>query len=258
MRIQYQSDLHLEFMPSLADYALPRVGADVIVIAGDIGVHSDPRYIDWTLEATAGTPTIVVAGNHEPYGSSRQQSLHIWRQATANTHIHFLEKAQCELQGVRFLGATLFTDYNLRGDREKAMHVAALGLNDHRMVQYGDRMFTPDDAYTEHCLARQFLQDALSRHFPGPTVVVTHHAPSPQCWGSGVPAKLARPDALAPAYVSDLESIMAKHEIALWFHGHLHHSVDVVRHGTRVLSNPRGYWPDALNPAFEPDKIVAL
>lgn len=258
MRIQFQSDLHLEFMPSPSDYVIPQVGADVIVIAGDIGVKSDPCYVDWVLKATAGTPTVVIAGNHEPYGSSWQSSLHVWRQATANTHVHFLEKDQVEIQGVRFLGTTLFTDYELRGNRHSAMAAAASGLNDHHLVQYEDHRFTPGDALLEHRLARQFLKDALCQPYPGQTVVVTHHAPSPMCWGGGMPAKLARPERLAPAYVSNLEWIMEHHDIQLWFHGHLHHSVDVVLHGTRVLSNPRGYWPDALNPAFEPDKVVEI
>lgn len=258
MKIQFQSDLHLEFMASPFDYALPQAGADVIVMAGDIGVNSDPGYVDWVLKVTAGTPTVVVVGNHEPYFSSRQSSLDVWRQATANTHVHFLEKDQVEIQGVRFLGATLFTDYNLHGNRQSAMAAAAAGLNDHRLVQYGDHWFTPDDALAEHRLARQFIADALCQPFTGRTVVVTHHAPSPRCWGTGVPAKLARPEQLAPAYVSNLESMMADHDIQLWIHGHLHHSVDVHLHGTRVLSNPRGYWPDALNPAFEPDKTVEI
>ncbi|MCW8328720.1 metallophosphoesterase [Photobacterium sp. SDRW27] len=255
MRVQYQSDLHLEFMPEPADYSIPQTDADVIVLAGDIGVRCDVRYIDWVLSQTRNKFTIVVAGNHEPYQSTWQKCIRSWRNATRGTHVHFLECESIEAFGARFLGATLFTDYDLFGSHDESMICAAAGLNDHRQVcvEPTFRAFTPSDALEKHIAAIDFLEAELGKPYIGKTVVVTHHAPSPRCL-----AQSFRDHYLAPAYASDLEHIMVKHEITAWFHGHLHYSVDFQVHHTRVLCNPRGYWPHQLNADFEPSKIVVI
>lgn len=261
MRIQFQSDLHLEFMPDPSDYSIPRTDADVIVIAGDIGVNSEIRYIDWVLDETHDKPTIVVAGNHEAYMSTWQQCYRNWRHATKGTHVHFLEQEVVELGEVRFLGATLFTDYLLDGDRIKSMSCADIGMNDHRLVYLEPRneRFKASDALGIHLATREFLDTELKKDYAGKTVIVTHHAPSSRCFIKTVArSNICRSDLLAPAYASDLENIMASYEISVWFHGHLHHSVDLQIHRTRVLCNPRGYWPNSLNPAFEPDKVVDI
>ena len=255
MRIQFLSDLHLEFMPEPSDYSIPKTEADVIVIAGDIGVQGDIRYIDWVLRETCGTPTVVVAGNHEAYLSTLQHSIRNWRSATKGTHIHFLERDVAEIGGTRFLGATMFTDYLLYGDRAVAMCCAEFGLNDHRLIllEPNAQKFMPSDALQIHLESRRFLETELEKAYGGKTVVVTHHAPSARSLTKG-----SRPDALSPAYASNLEDIMARFEISLWFHGHLHHSSDFYVHRTHVLCNPRGYWPHHLNPDFDPAKVIEI
>ena len=255
MRIQYLSDLHLEFMPAPSDYSLPRTNADVIVIAGDIGVQGDVRYIDWVLEETRGKPTVVVAGNHEPYLSTLQRSIRNWQNATRGTHVHFLEREVAEIGGTRFLGATMYTDYLLYGDRATAMYCAEIGLNDHRLVflEPDLQRFMPGDALQIHRASRQFLETELGKAYGGKNVVVTHHAPSPRSLING-----SRPDVLSPAYASDLEDMMARYEISVWIHGHLHHSADFFVNRTHVLCNSRGYWPDRLNPDFDPAKVIEI
>lgn len=60
MKIQYLSDLHLEF----ASMKLPVSEADVVVLAGDI--HSDGRKaIDWA--SSFPQEVIYILGNHEFY-----------------------------------------------------------------------------------------------------------------------------------------------------------------------------------------------
>lgn len=255
MRIQFLSDLHLEFMPEPADFSIPVTDADVIVIAGDIGVQGDIRYIDWVLDETRGKPTVVVAGNHEPYLSTLQFSIRNWQSATRGTHVHFLEREVAEVGGARFLGATMYTDYELYGDRAVAMCCAEIGLNDHRLVRLEPELerFLPGDALQNHRQSRQFMEAELAKTYTGKTIVVTHHAPSPRSL-----TRSSRPEALAPAYASNLEALMARYEIAIWFHGHLHHSADYYVHHTHVLCNPRGYWPSQLNPDFDPAKVTDI
>jgi hypothetical protein len=95
----------------------------------------------------------------------------------------------------------------------------------------------------------------LALPFAGPTVVVTHHAPSLR----SVPARFAG-SPLNPNFVSDAEHLLADSHARLWVHGHLHDSCDYAVHGTRVLCNPRGYARDGINenPHFDPQLMVDI
>jgi Icc-related predicted phosphoesterase len=94
----------------------------------------------------------------------------------------------------------------------------------------------------------------LAQRLDGKTVVVTHHAPSSQ----SVHPRYAR-DLLTPAFASSLENLMdGGDRPALWLDGHMHKSYDYEVYGTRVVCNPRGYAPDALNRDFWPDLVVDI
>ena len=58
-------------------------------------------------------------------------------------------------------------------------------------------------------------------------------------------------DLLTPAFASNLENLMDGDRVALWIHGHMHESFDYEIYGTRIVCNPRGYAPMALNEGFE-------
>jgi len=83
--------------------------------------------------------------------------------------------------------------------------------------------------------------------------VVTNHAPSSQ----SVHPRYAN-NLLTPAFASNLENLMDGDRVTLWSHGHMHESFDYDVYGTRVICNPRGYSPEALNPDFRPDFVVEV
>ena len=93
---------------------------------------------------------------------------------------------------------------------------------------------------------------ALARHDPAPTIVVTHHAPSPR---SETPGYANGP--LSPSFVSDLGVLLAHSGIPLWIHGHTHYNVDYQLGATRVLTNQRGY-PQEACPGFVPGMVIEL
>jgi Icc-related predicted phosphoesterase len=90
--------------------------------------------------------------------------------------------------------------------------------------------------------------------FDGPTVVVTHHAPSLLC----VPASLLD-DRMTAAYASRLDWLIEQHQPDLWVWGHIHEAVPPFRIGrTLMVSNPRGYVGQGVNPRFLPDPVVGV
>lgn len=252
MRIQVLSDLHLEFPQP--DYELHDVGADVLVLAGDI--HNGPRGIEWAAHAAVSKhrlPAVYVPGNHEYYNSDYFDTAREMRQSALANDIHLLDGDVVVIDGVRFLGTPLWSDFELLGDSDTAKQVAARKLNDFRLIQQRARRFSPDQSIALHLAARRWLEDWLAKPFDGPTVVVSHHAPHP----NSVPERY-RGNSLSPAFVSNLTVLIERHQPSVWIHGHLHDSLDYWVGGTRIVCNPRGYHPGLLNPAFDPGFVVEV
>jgi len=247
MKLHVLNDLHLEF----EDFDPPETDADVVVLAGDIDVGLEGLH--WIEARFPDAPVIYVPGNHEFYHDDIALVDELRTRAPAN--IHVLDNAQVVIDEVRFLGSVLWTDYALFGDESRtlAMRKAQLGLTDFSVIRYQGRRFTPEDAFELHRASRDWLQASLAESFAGKTVVVTHHAPSRH----SVHPRYTR-DFLTPAFASDLEVMMDGDIVTLWVHGHMHESFDYHVNGTRVVCNPRGYAPMALNPVFKPDFVVQI
>ena len=235
MRIQLASDLHLEFLarqfPNETLIA-PAYGADVLVLAGDIG----PDILGVKLFARWPVPVVYVPGNHEYYGTDWPTMREELQRAARGTSVTVLDNGTWEFAGVRFLGSTLWTDYRLRANRtqRQLMDVAGSRLRDHSAIRVGAEAFTPEMALQDHEQSRRWLEEQLALPFDGKTVVVTHHGPSAQ---SVHPRYLGDP--LNAAFVSELDDVVGRADV--WLHGHVHDSFDYKVCNCRVVANPRGY-----------------
>lgn len=228
MKIALLSDVHLE----VGDWSPPTyLNADVVVLAGDI--HSKGRGVAWAREHFT-QPVIYVPGNHEFWKSSNwEHELNRLRQNSAGSNVTILNNEEVTLNGVRFVGTTLWADYRLNGV-SNTKSAAREKLNDFKFIRAnGFKRTNPEWQIAQHERAKRYLEEALTDTTADNTVVVTHHAPS-YC---SLPDN-KKDDALAGAYASDLTHLMGK--AMLWLHGHVHSSNDYVVNGTRVVSNPRG------------------
>ena len=247
VRILVLSDLHHEMAP----YVPGAVEADVVVLAGDIdkGANALQRAKDWFPT----TPVVMVAGNHEFYGGATPRLIDKMKAVAVGSNVAVLERDELVIDGVRFLGATMWTDFSIfGGEADYYMEQARAGMNDFRKIRVSPEFsrFSPADALKLHRRTRAWLAERLDNPFPGPTVVVTHHAPSMK---SCPPAHATDP--LAAAFIVDLEQFMGVDRVRLWIHGHTHHCVNYDINGTQVVSNQRGY-PGELVPDFNPGLVV--
>lgn len=251
MKIRVLSDLHLE----IHDWNPPDAEADIIVLAGDI--HSGAHGIEWARRQFPLMPILYVPGNHEFYGREIQESLCDLQKAGRRFGVDVLHGRGVAIGGVRFLGATLWTDFALNGTDvasfRRAMADARYGMSDFSVIRHGRHgVFRPEHARAMHLEQRDWIRERLADEFPGPTIVVTHHLPHPRSihrkyWGSS----------LNPSFASDLSHLMGP-PVAVWIHGHTHDSCDYVQEGTRVVCNPRGYGPFELNTAFDPILTIEI
>ena len=253
VRLWVLSDLHLEF--EKVPPALDVPDADVCVMAGDLLHKGGMRSLNYLAEQVARRmPVVFVAGNHEFYGASLTEGRHTMKHAEL-PGVHFLDDDMVVLDGVRFLGSTLWTDFCFGGGKEWNMHAAESNMNDYKAISLRKHptwsRLRPMHTESLHWDSRRFLEDALRMEHDGPTVVVTHHAPS----GRSVHPRY-KGSALNAAFASDMDEFVEHHAPDLWVHGHMHDSSDYVIGETRVVSNPKGYFQE--NPGYDPALVIDL
>ena len=237
MKIQLLSDLHIEIYP----YQPEALEVDLVVLAGDI--HTDGRGIQWAAE-TFSAPVLFVPGNHDYYGGHLDKTLANMRAAAAGTggKVTLLERDTIEIAGVRFLGATAWTDFSLHGKRAFSASDAEYAMTDYQAIRATTRhrKIKPSDIIKLNDETRFWLRRELTKPHAGPTVVITHHAPCPL----SIPEWRRKcKDELNPAYANDWtdEEFWRPECVQLWLHGHIHECCDYIEKGVRVVSNCRGY-----------------
>lgn len=251
MKLYILSDIHLEFSnfePFVTD-------ADVVVLAGDIGKQSNG--IIWAREKFPDKEIIYVPGNHEFYGSHRRDTLTLMRTDAERCNLHLLDNDEVVINGVRFLGSTLWTDFLLFGEHKKseAMMDGQNCLNDFRVIREETRTysFTPLISIKLHKQSLAWLTEKLDTPFEGKTVVVTHHLPS----ALSVVERF-KDSLLSACFASELDYLFGKMD--MWIHGHTHDNLDYVANGTRVICNPRGYvtYRGTENSHFNPNLVLEV
>ncbi|WP_069883208.1 metallophosphoesterase [Bosea sp. BIWAKO-01] len=263
MRLLVVSDLHLEC--GRFEFPAPMPEFDVAVFAGDIGqpISAAAQWLATQREIgpLRDRPIVYVPGNHEFYGTEFKSNLAKGVKAAALADVDLLFRRTVIINGARFIGCILWTDYRLYGTPKPSMVYAGETLNDHRLIRYREESghysrFMPWHAAAEHRLDLTFVRHELAIPHSGPTVVVTHHAPHPDSIESryqGSP--------LTPAFTSDLSNIIEEFQPALWIHGHDHGSHDYRVGRTRVFANQAGYpnlHGDRENQGFNPRCVVEV
>ncbi|MAB12703.1 metallophosphoesterase [Parvibaculum sp.] len=253
-RIAVYSDLHYEHGSDFTPPADLRGKIDVVVLAGDISEGRDGIERAKAIAHRLDAPAVYVPGNHEFYDGILEDVIEDLR-AASNDEVHVLMNDTVKLDGTRFVGTTLWTDYRIDPDT----YYSALGqlrreMNDFRFIKRRSasrnrRKLNPRWVVGLHREQRNWLESALAEPFEGPTVVVTHHAPSARSLDKN-PERAKSLD--AAAYASDLEYLIERYEPEAWVHGHIHDSLDYTIGSTRVLCNPYGYQIEVTNPEFDP------
>jgi len=250
MRIHVLSDLHIE----IGDYQPHKVECDVVVLAGDIG--SGAEGIEWARRAWPSKAIIYVPGNHEYYRLERTATLQTMQETANKFGVRMLDNDEVLIDGVRFLGSTLWTDFKLFGEsvKQESMSVGKSCLNDFRLIAEGNEVFSPARSIELHEASLTWLSAKLKEDFDGETVVITHHLPSMQSVADRFKSSI-----LSACFGSNLDVLFGR--CRLWIHGHTHDSLDYVQNGTRVVCNPRGYsryGTDQENFDFNPTFVAEI
>jgi predicted phosphodiesterase len=262
MKVALCSDLHLEF----ADLEIKNTdNAQVLVLAGDILLAQElhdfaegevnPAWGDLVPQRARKAQmfrdflktcseqfahVLYVAGNHEFYDGKWDQTLVTLRQECAKfNNVHFMENDTHVIEGVTFVGGTLWTDMN--GGDPLTKQVVGSSLNDYRIIRVESRDYgrlRPDDVINRHIKTLEYIRTTVDADPAKRFFVVGHMAPSKL----STHPRYADDVQMNGGYSSDLsEFILDRPQIAVWVHGHTHHDFDYVIGSTRIVAHPRGY-----------------
>jgi predicted phosphodiesterase len=277
MRIQLFSDLHLERDPDFRPRIAP--DTDVIILAGDIGSYqSGSRLRDDDFGLGRFSPAIsgqsratvlYVPGNHE-FDSLEYDQAYARLQATCERlGISWLERQIVTIDHVRFIGTTLWSDFDaLVGEeddltkqmqqRTKAFRAANYYLSKNTTLKDGQPVLA--EQIREMALeCQQWLRAALATPFDGKTVAVTHFAPSL----ISADPRYGRTAGTA-GFCNGLDDLFPF--VDVWMHGHLHCANDYTVRGSgmdpswecRVVANPLGYVSKGEQEGFREHLVIEL
>lgn len=265
MKLQLLSDLHLEAHPDLQ--IAPVSGADWLVLAGDVGSYqkgsrlAEPDFGLTRFSPRHGwpTPVLYVPGNHE-YDNADFDTTHARLRALCEElGITWLERETLVVGDVRFVGTTLWADFDALAapddtmgealkKRGKAMRAANFYLEKMATVRHNLPFLAEE--MREHSLTCQaWLHKALAEPFDGTTVAITHFAPS---LASADPRYGLSPG--TAGFCNAHDELLPQAQ--LWLHGHLHCAFDYVKDGCRVVANPLGYRGKGEQEDFRPYMLI--
>jgi Icc-related predicted phosphoesterase len=265
MKIQLASDLHLEF----ADVDIKNdTGADVLILSGDILVADDlrnqpvslaweslpdeghgrakraMRYRDFFQRVSFQFKHVVyVMGNHEHYHGKFDRSADTIRETLGYlniSNVHLLDRDTVEIDGVHFIGGTMWTDCN-KGDALTLYHLEH-SMTDFRVIRIAGenfRKFLPVRTIMEFNKTRDYFKTVIENLSKDAKIVVcSHHAPS----HLSIHEYYKNDHLMNGGYSTDLsEFILDRPQIRAWTHGHMHNNFDYTIGDTRVMCNPHGY-----------------
>lgn len=236
MRIQYCSDLHLEFAQNrrwLSTKPLIPSG-EILIVAGDthyLGLDFENLDIfKWASDHYE--QTYVIPGNHEYYGGYDLLSHKKPFKWELQSNVFFLNNQSVKINDFTLLFSTFWS--HIHAENRKSV---SSGVNDFYHIRMGDRRLSVDDFNQLHAEAFDFLNQSLENH-SGRTIVVTHHLPTPLCNSPEFKGSL-----LNDAFVVDKTEYITQSNIDYWIYGHVHRNVGCGMElgGTTMLCNQLGY-----------------
>ncbi len=241
MKIQYASDLHLEFMdpsefrtPNHFRWILEPV-APVLVLAGDISTHDAvllPRFL--TYVSKSYEHVFWVMGNHEYYSSEKltmSKILETFR-AMCPDNVHILDNETFDIDNIRFVGTTLWAKI-AEEDWEEVQYY----INDFRRIRLDSgHPLIPSVTVRKYYDNLRFLQEVIDSTEEKKLVIISHHSPI----SKGTSFHEYEGKVTNQAYASDVV-LDDKDKIALWIYGHTHHNARIQKGSYQVVSNQLGY-----------------
>lgn len=260
LRIQYVSDLHLEFSQNrawLEEHPLEVTG-DILLIAGDTAYLDTPnsgqdtysRYSFWDWAAEHYKQVIICFGNHDFYGYYDLATMPDGYCKEIRPNIHAYYNSVVHLDNIDIIVSTLWSFIE-----PCYSYITERGVSDFYRIKYEGHRFNSCNFNQEHERCLQFVKQAVAKSKAKTKIVLTHHVPTQRCT-----AEEFRGSDINGAFTVELEDYIANSGIDYWIYGHSHRNIDARIGKTKITSNQLGYvsYGEHLSNAFDPTKNVVI
>jgi 3',5'-cyclic AMP phosphodiesterase CpdA len=252
LKIQYASDLHLEFTHNskfIKENPLQPVG-DILVLAGDIvpfaimNQHDDFfNYIADHFEHTYWLP-----GNHEYYHFDVTDKCGILNERIKN-NVTLVNNTSVVHDGVKLLFSTLWSHISIANQWQIERN-----LNDFHQIKHNGSHFTSEHYNSLHHESLDFIKQTVNQSSGDKMVVFSHHCPT----FLNYPPKF-KGDVLNEAFATELYSFIESSNIAYWGYGHHHFNTpDFFIGNTRLVTNQLGYVQNRENSLFSTERYIDM
>lgn len=254
MRVQYASDLHLEFGENsrwLKEHPLIP-SADILVLAGDIGYLGDDNYIShpfWNRVSEDFNQVIVVPGNHELYKFFDINELRNGWQLEIRHNVRVCYNSVIALnEETDLIVSTLWAHIPLSEE-----YLTERCVSDFKRIRNGEFRLSAQRFNEEHEVCRNFIEKAVSESNAERIVVATHHVPS-----FALMAEEFKDSSINGAFTVELAGMIAESRINCWIYGHSHRNIDKMIGSTRCVSNQLGYVFQNEHNTFRRDAVTEI
>ena len=237
MKIQYASDLHLEFHENsrwLKDNPIIPVG-EVLVLAGDIGYLGDDNYClhpFWDWCADSFRQTIVIPGNHELYKSFDINEFHEGWQLEIRPNVKACYNCMVPLSAdIDLIASTLWAKIHLWDEYQTER-----GVTDFHRIRNGQFRLSAQRFNEEHDRCREFIERSVAASRAKHIIVATHHVPSFELMSGEF-----KGSPINGAFTSELGDFIANSRIDYWIYGHSHRNINKTIGNTQCVCNQLGY-----------------
>lgn len=255
MRIQYMSDLHLEFQENsryLKHNELPVTG-DVLVLSGDIFYLKDkvaPLTKFWKRASGNYRQVLIVPGNHEYYNYSDVMDQRMQWRWMFRENVGYYQNQVVRIDDTDFVLSTLWSRINPNDE-----YFVWKGMNDFRQIKFSGKLLQVEEFNLMHKTCIDFIRKSIKESAAAHIVVVTHHLPTLQ-----VVASHHKGSVLNSAFASEYGELIANSRIDAWIYGHSHTNIDTVIGSTRIICNQMGYVfeDEYLMNGFGPVRFIEI
>lgn len=251
-KLQYASDLHLEFLANkefLKKHPLQPVG-DVLVLAGDIVPFAvmDKHLDFFSFLADNFETTYWLPGNHEYYHFDIAKKCGVLSEAI-RSNVFLVNKTSVIHEGVKLIFSTLWSHIS-PGHQWQIER----SLNDFHLIKHIGYRFSAEQYNQFHTESLAFIQNELNINQNGQTTIVTHHCPT----FLNYPVQYIG-DELNEAFAVELHDLIESSNIACWVYGHHHTNTPAFTIGkTKLITNQLGYVQRNEHQLFETKKVIDI
>lgn len=255
LRIQFVSDLHLEFPENslyLEQHPL-QVKGDILLIGGDSAYLGSVEYVChpfWKWASEHYKTVIVALGNHEFYNHYDVNTLSDGFVGEILPNVHYYYNAVVHMPDVDIIISTLWGHIEPQN-----VYATEHGVSDFYRIMYNGHRLTAEDSNREHKRCLKFIKAAVADSQAQTKIVLTHHVPTmlataPEFTGSPIKG----------AFSVELSDYIAHSGIDYWIYGHSHRNIDCQIDSTRIISNQLGYvfQGEHLRNGFDNGKIIEI